>query len=116
LEKDFLTIRELSDYLNLKRSILYSLAESGQIPHYKIRHLLRFRKEEIDSWLEGRRVAQKDHINPKVEDFVKDPTVDVVNSIVEKAIEEVTEKRYTPNHGKPDRVKGLRKEVEHVTQ
>lgn len=116
MEKDFLTVRELSDYLNLKRSTLYSLAESGQIPHYRIGRLLRFRKEEIDSWLEGQRVTQIHHINPKVQGFAKDPTVDIINSIVEKTIEELVPKRYTSPTGKPERVKGLRKEVEHVTQ
>jgi excisionase family DNA binding protein len=116
LEKEFLTVKDLSDYLNLKRSKLYSLVESAQIPHFKIGHLIRFRRSEIDDWLESQRMAQKDHTNPKKEDFTKDPTVDIVSNIVEKAIEEVTGKQYTSGNGKPERVKGLRKEVEHVTQ
>jgi excisionase family DNA binding protein len=116
MAKEFLDIKELATCLNLKQSTLYSLVARGQIPHYRFGRLLRFKKAEIDYWLESHRIAQKDHMGLRMEDISQDPTVDVVNSIVEKAIEEVTGKRYTPNHGKPDRVKGLRKEVEHVTQ
>lgn len=117
MEKELLTVEELSDRLSVKPSTLYSWVASGQIPHLRLsRRLIRFKKEEIDQWLEGQRKAQIDRINPKVGDFARDPTVDIVSNLVEKAIEEVTGKRYTPGNGKPERVKGLRKEVEHVTQ
>ncbi len=46
-------IKELSAYLGIKRSTLY--ARITEIPHYKINRLMRFRKAEIDVWLEGRR-------------------------------------------------------------
>lgn len=47
-----LTIHELSQYLNIKRSTLYAWVERGFIPHYKMNRLVRFKKEEIDAWLE----------------------------------------------------------------
>ena len=114
--KEFFTIEQLSEYLNLKRSTLYFQVETGQIPHYRIGRLLRFKKAEIDEWLESHRISPKDHGNPKMGDLAKDPTADTVNNIMGKAIEEVTGKRYTLRTGKPDRDKGLRKEADHVTQ
>ena len=114
--KEFFTIEQLSEYLNLKRSTLYLQVEKGKIPHYRIGRLLRFKKEEIDSWIESHRIAPKNHHSPKMGDFAKDPPVDIINNIVKGAIEEVTGKRYTLRTGKPDRDKGLRKEVEDVVQ
>jgi excisionase family DNA binding protein len=116
LGKEFFTIEQLSEYLNLKRSTLYLQVETGQIPHYRIGRLLRFKKAEIDEWLASHRIAPKTHRSPKMGDFAKDPPVAVVNNMVEEAIEDITGKRYTLRTGKPERFKGLRKEVEHVTQ
>jgi excisionase family DNA binding protein len=48
-----LTIRELSQYLNIKRSTLYAWAAQGKIPHVKIHGVIRFQKEEIDAWVES---------------------------------------------------------------
>ena len=47
--KELLTIDELSEYLGVKKSTLYSKVEGREIPFYKIGHLVRFRKAEIDA-------------------------------------------------------------------
>ncbi len=51
--REYLTIRELADYLSIKTSNLYS--KIAEIPHYRIGRLLRFRKGEIDAWIETKR-------------------------------------------------------------
>ena len=51
----FLDIRELSEYLGIKKSTLYAKVAANSIPHYKIDHLIRFRKAEIDEWLSSKR-------------------------------------------------------------
>ena len=56
-------------------------------------------------------MAPKHHINLKVDDFANAHMANDVNDIIEDAIEDITGKRYTPRTGKPDRFKGLRKEV-----
>jgi len=47
-----LNIRELSAYLAIKPSTLYAWAAQGKIPCVKIHGLLRFRRDEIEPWLE----------------------------------------------------------------
>jgi|SRR5579863_2679757 len=44
-------IKTLSEYLGVKRKTLYSWAAQGRILSLKIHRLLRFDREEIDSWL-----------------------------------------------------------------
>ena len=38
-------------YLNMKMSTLYQLTHKKEIPFYKKRKMLNFKKEEIDQWL-----------------------------------------------------------------
>ena len=44
-------IKKLSEYLGIKPKTLYTWAAQGKIPSIKIHRLLRFDKEEIDTWL-----------------------------------------------------------------
>src|SRR3974377_726520 len=52
MDKAFWNIRELSNYLNIRESTLYAKVGSGILPHYRIGRLIRFKKEEIDLWVE----------------------------------------------------------------
>ena len=54
ISKLFLTISELSIYLNLKESHLRRLIFLNEIPYFKIGRLIRFKRSEIDAWLEGK--------------------------------------------------------------
>ena len=51
-QKVFLTISELSSYLNLKESHIRRLVFYNDIPYFKIGRLIRFKLSEIDAWLE----------------------------------------------------------------
>ena len=117
MENGYLDIHQLSTLLNVKPSTLYSMVEAREIPHYRIGRLIRFKKEEVEAWMETHR---RDIINPNLRAKhvlkITDTPVMDIDRIVKKSIDEFKTKGYTPNHGKPDRVKGLRKEVEHVTQ
>ena len=48
-----LTVQELAQLLHIKAATLYAWAARGQIPCLKIHGLVRFRKDEIDQWLES---------------------------------------------------------------
>ena len=53
--KEWMNISELSEYLSIKAKTLYALAGKREIPHYRVNRLLRFRKSEIDQWMEEKR-------------------------------------------------------------
>jgi len=112
MEKGFLNIDEASTYLNVKKSFLYSLVEGATIPYFRLNRLIRFRKDDLDRWMEDHR-REGTNANTKARSILRAtdrPKTDV-DRLVKKSIEDVKENLYTPNHGRPDRIKDLRKEV-----
>ena len=88
--KEYMVIEELSEYLGIKKSTLYAKVASKQIPHYKIDRLVRFKKTEIDRWMEGLRREPID-TRKKAEGFFKslnNKNIDI-NRLVRKSIETV---------------------------
>lgn len=47
-----MTVAEAAKYLHISQSTVYRLAERGELTHIKKRFGVRFRKEEIDEWLD----------------------------------------------------------------
>ncbi len=47
-----LTIKELAKYLNVTGRTIYNLLERGELPGFKVGANWRFRKEDIDKWIE----------------------------------------------------------------
>ncbi|MGD0915810.1 MAG: helix-turn-helix domain-containing protein [Thermodesulfobacteriota bacterium] len=112
MDKEFLNIKELGEYLGIKTSTLYFYVENGSIPHYRVGRLIRFKRQDIDQWMEGNK---KEVPRPEKEAkrILKKPgATDLdIERIVKKTIDEARRKRYTSDHGKLDQVKGLGKEV-----
>jgi excisionase family DNA binding protein len=126
----YLSINDLSGYLGIKPKTLY--ARVKEIPHYKVGRLIRFRKEDVDAWMEQHRVAEekKDHdqkqgpesSTPGIEPAPKAPKarrarkrrgpITDIDRMISKAIDQVKEGGYTASHGKSDRIEGLGKEVD----
>lgn len=46
-----LTVRDVADLLNTKRSWVYQKAEDGTLPSFKLGHYRRFRAEAIEAYL-----------------------------------------------------------------
>jgi len=112
MAKDFLDINELSECLSIKRSTLYAKVESEEIPFYKIGRLIRFKKEDVERWMESNRREGID-LDKKAKGILNTTTklrMDI-NGIMKKSIEEVKGRRYNCANGKPNRIKGLGKEV-----
>jgi excisionase family DNA binding protein len=52
-ETEILTVQELHEYLKIPKPTLYALAKSGRIPAAKIGKHWRFRRADIDGWIQA---------------------------------------------------------------
>ncbi|MFN3467533.1 MAG: helix-turn-helix domain-containing protein, partial [Candidatus Brocadiales bacterium] len=48
----FLTVETLAQYLNVKKTWVYERVHLKEIPHYKAGRFPRFKKADIDRWLQ----------------------------------------------------------------
>jgi len=53
--EELITLEELSRYLKISKPTLYKMVERGKIPALKIASLWRFKKEDINRWVEKQR-------------------------------------------------------------
>jgi excisionase family DNA binding protein len=117
MEKEYYTIKEIAQLLSLKESTLYSKVESGEIPHYRVDRLIRFKLTEVEEWMQTNRMGTVDS-GKKAKELLKSIRSNPksgVSRIIKRAIDEGKKNRYTGRHGKPDRTKGLGEEVEDGT-
>ena len=56
LERRFIGVDELSRYLGVKKSTLYSWVNQRKIPYVKMGGLVKFDLPKIDEWLKKREV------------------------------------------------------------
>ncbi len=56
-----LTVKEVADMTGLPVSWIYSKAEDGTLPHFKLGKYLRFRVSEVTAWLETLRRGGHGH-------------------------------------------------------
>src|ERR1051326_7471662 len=55
MDETFLTTEEVLDYLHVNLRTVYRLIKAGQIPAVRVGRQWRFRKRDIDRWLEATR-------------------------------------------------------------
>lgn len=65
-ESRFLSIKELSEYISVKPKTLYSWVSKGVIPFYRLQGALRFKRGEIDRWVESCHSEVADFVRAKV--------------------------------------------------
>ncbi len=49
---EIMTLEETARYLKIGKSTLYKMAREGKIPAVKIANQWRFRKDDVDKWLQ----------------------------------------------------------------
>jgi PTS system nitrogen regulatory IIA component len=56
-------IKEVANYLRVKDSTVYTWAQEGKLPAFRLGRLWRFRRADLDAWLENTRYTQDDEEN-----------------------------------------------------
>lgn len=91
---EFVTIKEISKFLKVKESTLYSWVHYGTIPYHKLNGLVRFDMEEIENWVRAsRKESQKKDL------YVAKKHPQDIDFIVKKAIEGTKGKEYNLSTG-----------------
>ena len=85
-----LTIKDVSTWLNIKRSTLYLWAAQGKIPCRKIHGLLRFERDAIQDWLQSFDATY----SKAAPSFTRSPSHEL-DALIEAAKRDA----YTPGHG-----------------
>ena len=78
----WITVKEAAIFLNIKEKTIYSLVNQGLIPHYRIGKMVRFNKEELESWMRSKKVGS-----------------------ITTQVEKIVRSAYTSSYGRPDHLK-----------
>ena len=52
MNESVLTIKQIAGYLNVTERTIYNLLQRGELPGFKVGVAWRFRKEDIDRWIQ----------------------------------------------------------------
>jgi excisionase family DNA binding protein len=52
-----MTVREVAGYLNVDEKTVYRLAQRGELPGFKVAGTWRFKKRDIEDWIERQKIA-----------------------------------------------------------
>lgn len=53
-----MTVEELAEFLSISRYTVYNWTSTRSLPFYKLGGAVRFRRKDIEAWLEGQKVEQ----------------------------------------------------------
>lgn len=56
---EILTLKEVAEYLKLAEKTAYRLAAEGKLPGFKVGGSWRFKREDIDAWIEDQKIDKK---------------------------------------------------------
>jgi excisionase family DNA binding protein len=65
MDESFLTTEEVLDYLQVNLRTIYRLIKAGKIPAVRVGRQWRFRKRDIDTWLENQRPRTQRPASPR---------------------------------------------------
>ncbi len=59
MDSDIMTIKEVAEYLKITEKTAYRLVAAGDLPGFKVGGSWRFRRSEIDRWIERQSAKPK---------------------------------------------------------
>ena len=65
MNESVLTIRQIAEYLNVTERTIYNLLQRGELPGFKVGVAWRFRKEDIDKWIQRNMKKQNQKVKQK---------------------------------------------------
>ena len=60
MSDEILTLPEVAQLLKVAEKTVYSMAQKGQLPAFKVGGQWRFKRVDIDLWIEQRKAASRD--------------------------------------------------------
>lgn len=59
MKDEVLTIREVAEYLKVNEKTVYGLAQQSRIPAFKVGGQWRFRRSDIESWIDDQKQGRR---------------------------------------------------------
>ena len=56
---EILTLKEVAEYLKLAEKTAYRLAAEGKLPGFKVGGSWRFKREDVQNWIEDQKTSNK---------------------------------------------------------
>jgi excisionase family DNA binding protein len=78
----WITVKEAAEFLSIKEKTIYYLVNQDLIPHYRIGKMVRFSKEEIETWMKSKKAGS-----------------------VKTQVDKIVRSAYTPGNGRPSHLK-----------
>ncbi len=67
MEDRWLSVDEICDYLGVKRDTVYKWINEKSMPAHRVGRLWKFKKEQVDAWVEAGGSAEHTKRNPDKE-------------------------------------------------
>jgi excisionase family DNA binding protein len=97
-----LNVKKVSEWLPVMPSTVYVWVAEGKIPALKIQGVIRFRRDDIEAWLDGCQLAPPTPPRPVER---RQHGTDHIDALIARAKAEA----YTPSHGRSDQDRATRK-------
>ena len=62
MHEDILRIKDVADYLKVTERTLYRLAQEGKIPAFRVGASWRFKRADIDVWIEAQKRSAAERV------------------------------------------------------